>query len=552
MRRRHLLDAAAFLLTLAPLAYFLHGGALTTSLWLDEIVYFNYETAPWTVRAAEVGRPGSWLAAHVGIFTYSDVQRAVHTLFGALGFDLLSAPEVYLRATPLASFVALALLVFVTLRKRGQATAEATVGTLCVTSLSLPLTYAFEARVYMLASLVAAAYLLLVRRAVARGRNAVVVAAVAGILLQRLNWWAVCLPGGLLLAGTAFAALRRQRGAGLLRLAAVTVPAGLLAVAEAAFFHLSEPPDAQRYTLFDPRGIGHTLGWTLFVPFGGATQRLEVRPEAGFWLLALSATLVVALPLAASWDLRHREEEAFLPAGALAGVLLSAVVGGVAGALVIGRHQVHLFVALLFALSFGNRRSALLARGLLVCTALAFLQPSFDMAVGRGNGKSMANYFTANASPGFAVVLQQGTASGYVDPLNSFGLDFYLNRTRPGLPAHPIHELPTLRRVDGTTRVFPYFGGGIPLARAFEVRRRDDWESWLARSPYAEVWFVAPLPKTEAEQAVGRDFWAAASAAGFREDRSVRAVFWSFPASTAQRFVRVVPVAAPSAPRVLG
>jgi len=45
------------------------------------------------LRAAELGRPGSPVAPHLGIFFFCDVQRLVHALVEPLGLTVFRDPS---------------------------------------------------------------------------------------------------------------------------------------------------------------------------------------------------------------------------------------------------------------------------------------------------------------------------------------------------------------------------------------------------------------------------------------------------------------------------
>ena len=247
--------ALLVLVSLTPLWICLSSGAMTSSLWMDEISYFQYESDP-APRASELGRPGSAVTPLLSTFAYCEFQRLFRRGIGLLPGVTRSGPEIPLRALPMTSFLLLVILTWIAGFRSRRSEVQATLGALVVSSTPILLHYAFEARPYAFSACLAAAYVASVGPALRRGGRWTVLAVGLGFILQRVNWWAVCIPLALALWGVWDAIRRRSLSPRQLRLAAIVAPGGILAVAEWQYLVWTTPPNPPpTFPLFVPQGL---------------------------------------------------------------------------------------------------------------------------------------------------------------------------------------------------------------------------------------------------------------------------------------------------------
>ena len=521
--------------SLFPLALCIWSGALGSSLWLDEITYHYLETDV-TARAVELGRPGSRIAPHLSIFSYCDLQRALHSALDLTAAGRQVTPEASARALSLASAILVVLLAYAYGLRRTGSDVQALAAALVVSSTPLLLHYAFEGRVYAFAALSAVAYLWASRVALRSGGWWVALAALLGAVMQRANWWLICIPLALACWGAGTAVWQRSLSRWHGRLLAVLAPALAIGTAEYLFVtRVAGDAAASPFPLFLPRGILTAFrftSWTAFVPSGASMA----APPA--WVGHAGTALVLLLVLL-SFRGKSREELPVAPICLMA-LVISALAGGHFGAIVFGRHQVGMVVGLLFGLGASGGRTFLVGRVALISLNLAFLPNVIDVMNAKGNGRSIATLLRARSaearSP--ALVVEHTLRLGYPDPLNSIGADFYLN-VRPGHgPPLPIYELPDHRPVAGQRGVYRYFNGGSNLLSRFESRPAEEWQRWLQSCSHDVIWFVYPDPGLKSEFVQAASYREALREAGYTASRSSAYRLSAYPASIAEKFVR--------------
>ena len=480
-----------------PLAAVLALGAGSASLWLDEITYFRLQS-DLALRAAEIGRPGSAIAPFFSNFFYCDVQRAFQSVLGAMGVVRFeTSPEWLVRSLATAAYAATVVLIALRAGRRGSPW-SAVAGALLFATTPVFLYYAFEARVYALASFLAVFLLERIESAAARLTPAsALTVALLGVLVAHLHLWTLCLFAALL-SRAALEALRRRRSTPLVGvLLAASVPAIGTILLEYGFMKATQPPEPL-FALFWRQPLRGTLAQTSLSIFEGPLQVQFVFQQP--LVRVFVAGCLVLLGLLVVGALREPEPEGTFGARSAAGVALGALAISVAlavgfGYFVHGRYQVPLFAALFWAIARGlsSRRSLLLA--LLLVAGEAVLLPSSAAAIrAKSNDAEIAGAVLKGGDrASAAVIVQHGVISGYPAPHHTIGLDFYLNDVHPDGDPIPIFELPDLRPTQGDHGTYRYFNGGEPLlARSLEIRP-EAFRAWADREARADIWVVQPL-----------------------------------------------------------
>ncbi len=489
--------AGALVAVLAPLGLVTLLGAGSASLWLDEITYYRLQ-GDVALRAAEIGRTGSVAARWFSMFFYGDLQRAFQRPLLALGIDPLREPEALVRALSLVSYAATAVLILVWCRRTGAGLPAALLGALLFAGTPLFLYYAFEGRVYALASLAVVALLVAVEHASATGsRGRLALAGALGAVTAHLQLWTVCLFAALFLLGTAERLRRGRATPRALALFAASVPGLLVVGLEFGFMKATQPADPL-FRLFEKQPLLPTLVQTVTSIFEGPLQVQHVFQEPLTEFLVAAGLLLLAV-LSALRSSRREDEESGRCAGAaraaLLALALSVALAAAFGHFVHGRYQAPLVAGLVYGVARGlsGRRALLLALLLVVTEAALF--PSTAAAIqAKSNNRAIAALVLEGSSRRSAAVLvQHGVVSGYPAPHHSIGLDFYLNDLHPGEEAVPVFELPDLRRVNGDHGTYRYFNGGEALVARTLAFEPDLLRAWAARESPSDLWLVAPL-----------------------------------------------------------
>ena len=530
--------ALFLVLAFGPLAVCYWSGALRTSLWLDEITYGYYEGDD-AMRAAELGRPGSQVAPHLSVFSYCDLQRVFHETLGRTPRGSQISPEVSARLIALGSAVLLVLLAYTYAIRNTGSDVQALTAALALSSTPLFLHYAFEGRVYAFAALAATAYLWISSVALKRGGWWVGLAGLAGYVTQRANWWLICIPLALACWG-AWEVLRDRvlsRRHGWL----LTAIAPALAVGAAEYLFVTRVAGdgaASPFPLFLPRGILsaiHMSLFSIFVPWGAG-------PSAPHQWVAIAGGVLILLLVVVStfWLGRRSRKDLPVAAISLLALVISVLAGGHFGAIVFGRHQVGMVVALLFGLGAVGGRVALVGRVILISLNLAFLPNAIDIMNDKGNGKAIAILVRTHSSDAAnpALVVQHTLRLGYPDPLNSIGAAFYINDLRKGVPLFPLYELPDHRSIVAQRTVYRYFNGGPKLLSFFASCPEKEWDTWLRSTPHDILWFIWPDPATREESSQTVGYLHALRNAGFSASEGSAFRLSGYPPSVVQKFVR--------------
>lgn len=513
-RNAALQHVAGLAIAFTPFAVCLLSGALHTSLWLDEIVYWDYERHPM-LRGADVFRPGSHLAPWFTSYFFCDIQRVVHAILPLFGLTLRRDPELYLRFLPVVAFVALiATIYFVTWRRTREWWWSVTAALLAGAS-PLLLFYTFEARVPEFASAALIATALLLTRALERplSRRACIAGALASIVLCHLLVWLMCF-----FAGIAAAAVVRWlfvRANDELRTAlAFSIPGAITAVAESKFITLTNPPGGHTFplhaaqpwfTLAQRTLLGaFSLGFTAY-PRG--FRLFQHGPT--FPLLAL--VIAVALLIAA----QRRSPHVILAVAPPVALALTVIIGSRYGYLIIPRYQVPLFAAMLLSLTFADTRSVRIAAAIVVAFELLLLPMTVEQIASKANSREIAALIDHAPRDGSVIIVQHPIRLGFPDPLQNYTLHFYLDEIQPERPPLHIVELPALRDITEQEGVLRYFVGGAELLAQYSAAPAVQWRAQLAAAPWTRVWFVSPVPANAAEEEQSAAFRQALHDSGF-------------------------------------
>ena len=472
---------------LLPAGICLASGLVHASLWLDEITYY-YGERDMALRAAELGRPGSPVAPHLGIFFFCDVQRLVHALVEPLGLTVFRDPELYLRLTSMIAYAVAALALWAYLRRRLERRTDALLGALAFSSTPILLHYAFEARVYamttMLVVLLAIA-LDAAARAPSRGR----LVAVSGLALlaAHSHLWTLCLFAALL-AAAGFDTVRERGLSGFSRSAlAAAVPALVLIGAQVLFMRATDP-GAPLFEPFKRQDAVVTLVQLVFSNFFGVLQTQYVVGTS-LKTAILAWTGGAALVVAAAVSLRGAPTVPAVRGGApwtavaTLSLLLCWLLAVTYGYYTQARYHVPLLGMLFFGIGLRPSRPGRLLLGLVVAVNAGLL-PSTVEAIGRkGSAREVAALIRARETRDAAVVCQHVVTGGFPLPAQAIGLDFYLNALHPDEPPVPVLEMPDLAPVNGRRGVYDLFAGGAPVQQHYLASRPEAWRKVRSELP---------------------------------------------------------------------
>jgi hypothetical protein len=517
--------SAAFI----PFSICLFGGAVTTSLWLDEILY-RYLELDRALRAHEFGKPASVFMSVLGKDVYCDVRLAIGQLLDWTHVSPLLGVEASMRLPALLAFLASTLLIYVAVLRRAGSIPDAATAAALFSTLPICLRYAFEARSYSPNTLVALGFVL-AASAARKSSSAAVGAAVLGVVAVLFHWWAVCLPSAIALLVVVEVGRSRRLDSASRRLIGASLPAVLLAGMQ-AFYVIAVPgAGGAAFPLFRPRGFRVALVDSLSAPWIGLWSRptyVTVLTLGFFFLLAVLA-----------WRRDGGAGDPLLRRVGPVAVVGAVVVGAVAGNIVFSRHLSFLLAVMVLGLGLATGRAALFSRLALIALNIGFLPDTYEVVTRRGNGRVLAEIVGRRGEDlsRTAVVIQQGLVLGYPDPVNSFGLDFYLNGLRPG-PQVPLYELPALEDVAGRRGVFEYFSGGEDLLARSASRPVERWDGWLRTCRRPVLWFVAPVAGIKAEADQQAEFRRALERAGYRPGARSTFLLTAYPTTTIGRFER--------------
>ena len=533
---QHILGIAIILL---PLAACIAAGAVESSLWLDEVTYWYYEDDP-PLRELEQGRPGDRIARYFPTYFYTDIQRGFHAVTEPLGLTLQRAPELYLRLFSILSMIAAVILLYRNTFRETAAWLWSVTAALAVSASPLLLFYAFEGRLSAFSVLCVVVYVIIAAAALRQPQRRAywLASALASIFLTHLHLWIVCLLAGLgIVALLRCLLLRTWRE--LPAVLALTVPGAITVVAEAAYIVMTGPKGGEPFPLYAAQPFSFLLQKTLAGMFGAGRAPIPMPLSLVPYLPLLAIAVAVAFIVYE----RRNSIEALFPSAAAVGLLLSVILGSIAGYLIIPRYQVPLFAALFVSLRYASTKSSRIAVGVVVALQL-LLMPKAVLDIGsKANGKDIAAVIaTETPREGTAVVLQNALRFGYPDPLHLFVLHFYLDELQPQAPPIRFYELPALNDVTGRRGLTPYFGGGDKLLQQYAQIPADTWRTWLTSSPIQRIWFVAPAPVLRHEHMQAQAFRETLSASGFVPAPRQSYQFEGYPPTYAGLFIRSSPM----------
>jgi hypothetical protein len=528
-------NVLGLVMVFAPLIACLAAGCAHASLWLDELLYWQFEQS-FTLRALEWGRPGSRIAGFFTNFFYCDIQRAFHAVTRILGLTLWSDPELFLRCLSLLAFGAIVVVLYFWVLRDSRSWWWPVAATLAFSGSPLFLFYAFEARVYAFASLLVVVDLILLRRALRTpaNRGLLIAGALFGVFLVHLHAWVICLFMGIFIAGVVRFFYSRRRDEAIV-FACFTVPAGFAGAAETEAILFTRPHGGNAFPLFLPHSFGVYLERTVGGAFS-ASSYVPLRPAP--WLPIPILLLAGALILVAI-ELRHSALVVF-PIGSVLGLVASLEIGSRMGFLISPRYQVPVFAAVFFALAFAR---SMFARGAVIAFAVIELSSLMSVTIpdiqGKGNGKEVSALIESATPRGrTAVIVQHELRLGYPDPLQTFTLQFYLDGLHPDERPYPILELPMLEDITSVRGTHRYFGGGPNLKLKYASTPREAWREWLEGCPYDRIWFVAAEPAIGLERKQLEAFLAAMRSGPFGEDRRRGSNFTGNPTTRVWLFTR--------------
>ena len=485
------------------------------SLWLDEVLYYNYERFPFS-RSIELGRPGSFWPKLVGPYLYCDVQRAVHVAFDAVGLHFPAHPELYLRLPSVAWFVASVVLLYALARWSGTDRLWAAGVALAYGSTPAFLFYAFEARVYSFAALlvigfVGLAFHILQTPATPRLRVALL-AAVAGLVVTWSHLWDVCLLAGLGICLPYVVWSRTDGWRRSLALAAAIAAGVLLAFVQRAYIVSVAVPGQTGIPLFEPQPVRQLVFSTVYGPFLGL---LRGDPE-----YVLGVLLVLALFRIPSRAARC------LPAAVAIGLAISIALMARYGFGISPRHQTPLYAGIFATLAL--MRGGLVSKALLlnlIGINLVLMPATAGRIAAKGNARQIAAVIDSGERfRRFPVVVQHSYSLGYPDPLHTFALTLYLDAAHNDAP---ILELPTHRDVRNVLVDREYFINGARNLELFSGSPVDAWSSFLRGLASGGLWFVSPAGPRNVVQR--RSYEAALKASGFTRVRALDREFEGYP-----------------------
>ncbi|HKD11434.1 MAG TPA: hypothetical protein VKE50_05135 [Thermoanaerobaculia bacterium] len=503
-------DLAAITGAFLPLGYCLIRGAMGASLWLDEILYYNFEKHP-EVRAIELGVPGSFWARRLGPYAYCDWMRGVHGLFDLVGFHVWRNPELFLRLPSLLFFAAsVVLLYFLALRIGGDRLWAFGVA-LAFGSTPGFLFYAFEARVYSFAALAVIAFLAcLVLVLEGAGPKVLALGVGLGVLVAWSHPWNACLLAGLGLC-LPFLIWRqpRQWRRGF-RIAILISLGSALTLLQAAYIFSIRVAGQHGIPFLEPQPWKSVLWSTVYGPFLGL---LRGDPE-----YVLGILFVISI-----W--RARPPQGWcLPAATAIGLALSVVAISKLGNGISPRHQMGLYAGIFVSLAVmraGYVTKALLAN--IVGINLVLLAGTSQRIEAKGNARAIAQAIASSEAHTVPVVVQHSYGFGYADPLHSIPLAFYLagDGLPPGIPVTEILELPTHRDVGRVWIDRDYFVNGVARIGEFSRAPVEEWTAYLSRLPAPALWLVAPQ-SSPIDRTQEKQYEIALRRAGFVRDPGVR------------------------------
>ncbi len=502
---------AAVLGALLPLLYCGLRGCMGASLWLDEILYYNFERHP-EVRAIELGVPGSFWARLVGPFAYCDLTRGIHAVFDLLGFPIWRNPELSLRLPSLVSFVACVVLLYVLAFRIGRDRLWAFGVALAFGSAPGFLFYAFEGRVYSFGTLLVIVFLICVV-AVLRGGGPGVLALGTGlgVLVAWSHPWNACLLAGLGLC-LPFLIWRRPDGWRLgWRIALMIAFGSALTILQAAYVFSIRVPGQHGIPFLEPQPWKSVLWSTAYGPFLGL---LRGDPE-----YVLGILFAISL-----WRIRARRGWC-IPAATATALAISVVAISKIGTGISPRHQMGLYGGIFVSLAVmraGWISKALLAN--IVGINLVLLGATVPRIDAKGNARGIAQVIVSSGPLRTApVVVQHSYGFRYPDPLHSFALSFYLagDGLPPGAPSTPILELPSHRDVRKVWIDREYFLNGVSRLDAFTRAPVEEWTAFLRGLPAGALWLVAPQ-SSPLDLAQEKKYETALKSAGFVRAPDVR------------------------------
>lgn len=520
-------------LALVPLLACIASGAIHASLWLDEILYWNFERST-ALRAMEMRRPGSHLAPYFMNYFYCDIQRVVHAILSAVALTFESDPELFLRFLSIVSFAAIAVFVYAWTFRQSQSWWWSASAALAVAASPLLLFYAFEARMSVFAALGVVLYLAMLATALRAPASPWLLlgGAVFGVFLGHLHAWIVCLYLALCIVAF-FRLLFTRQWREFWTVLTFAVPGGLATALEARYITTTYPPGGEGFPLYAPRPLWFLQERTLTGMFSVTSSVSVLLP-----LLAFIAALLLVC-----WTVR-RSPNLLFPAAAVIALWVSTLVGARFGQMIVPRYQVPLFAALFFSLGFAATRNARLLVTLFAAVQLVLLPNAITDIHSKGNGKQVAAMIeTQSPRNRTAVIVQQGLRLGYPDPLHSFALQLYLNEANPALAPMPILELPSLQNITHVQGVRDYFGGGNRLLQQYASSPTAAWQQQLRAAPFDRIWLVTPTPLIQAEAEQSNAFRAVLENSGFTLDPHRLYAFSGYPRTQAGLFVRNAGVA---------
>jgi len=448
---------------------------------MDEITYYNMED-DLALRAAELGRQGSSVAPHLGIFFYCDVQRLFHAIVRPLGLTLVRDPELYLRLLSLIAYGVATIALFVLVRRRGGSAPDAALVACAFGSTPILLHYAFEARVYEWTTMLLVLVGIAVQGAARRpSTGRLLLVAVLASVAAHSHLWTLCLFGSLLLVATFDLARARRVTPCAAAAAAGAIPA-LAVIGVQVLYMRATDPGAPLFPPFSPQPPLATLFQLVFSNFYGVVQTQYVvgeklTTEIPAWIGGAAVVCLLALSVRSSranseWRDARRWSATVVAAFAFCW-LLAVTYGFYRHA----SYHVPLLGALFVGVGLVPTRVKRLLFGLVVAVNVALLPSTIRAIELKGSMRQVARLVRACGSRNVSVVCQHVVTGGYPVPAQAIALDFYLNVLHPGEPEILIHELPDLTLMNGQRGVYDFFNGGSPLIEHYLASTPDVWRA---------------------------------------------------------------------------
>jgi hypothetical protein len=466
---------------LAPLAVCVANGLVHASLWLDEITYY-YAEDDLALRAAELGRPGSSVAPHLGVFFYCDVQRLFHAIVRPLGLTLARDPELYLRLLSLLAYGVATIALFVLVRRRGGSAPDAALVACAFGSTPILLHYAFEGRVYELTTMLLVFVVMTVQWAArwpSTGRLLLVAAVASAAAHSHL--WTLCLFGPLLLVAALDVGRAHRVTPWGAAAAAAAIPA-LAVIGVQVLYMRATDPGAALFPAFRPQPPLVTLLQLAFSNFFGVLQTQYVVGESLTTAIPawVGGGALVCLLVASAWLSPSGGESdgawrwSVAVAFAFASCWLLAVTYGYYTQ---ARYHVPLLGALFSATALVPTRTKRFLFALVVTVNVTLLPSTIHAIELKSSVRQVAQLMCASGTRDMSIVCQHVVTGGFPLPAQAIGLDFYLNVLHPGEPAIPILELPDLTLVNGRRGVYDLFAGGSPVFEHYLASTPDVWRA---------------------------------------------------------------------------